>query len=145
MLVTFRGDLRLNFAHIIQHKDSKLEANLTGCKIAKVAMISAMVCLSGCSTVSMPDINLPKFSKISEFFEGRNEIDDYPDVTDAPSAPTDIRADAAWDNDAKNLIKLRDEFKALENNGVAKSDAQITQDLEALKAKVRAYKADDPQ
>ena len=104
-----------------------------------------MVCLSGCSTVSMPDINLPKFSKISEFFEGRNEIDDYPNVTDAPSAPTDIRADAAWDNDAKNLIKLRDEFKALENNGVAKSDAQITQDIEALKAKVRAYKADDPQ
>lgn len=115
---------------------------LLGHNIAKISLVFAAFCLAGCSTVKLPDINLPS---LSGFFADGEKIDDYPKISDAPTAPTDIRADAAWDRDAKQLIKSRDAFKDLEGSGVAKSDAQIEQDLEALKAKVRAYKADDPQ
>lgn len=119
---------------------------MSGRRLAKIVLISAMAALAGglagCSTVKMP--NLDKF-KLSGFFNDENKIDDYPKVSDAPSAPTDIRSDAAWDTDAKNLIKKRDAFNDLGGNGVAISDAEFERDLEALKAKVRAYKADDPQ
>jgi len=114
---------------------------VTGQRIARIALIAAALCLSGCTTVKMPDLS---FAKLKGFFAENDEIDDYPKVADAPAIPTDIRSDAAWDEGAKNLLKLRDEFKALENDGVAKSDAEIERDLEALRAKVRAYKADDP-
>ncbi len=109
---------------------------------ARVALLSAMLGLAGCSTVKLPDINLPS---LSGFFEDGDKIDDYPKVSDTPAVPTDIRSDAAWDTDAKDLIKKRDVFNDLGENGVAKSDAEFERDLEALKAKVRAYKADDPQ
>ena len=114
-------------------------------RFAKIALISAMLgltCgLAGCSTVKLPDINLPS---LKGFFEEGDEIDGYPKISEAPSAPTDIRADAVWDQDAMELIKKRDGFNDLDDYGVAKSDAKIESDLEALKAKVRAYKADDP-
>jgi len=108
-------------------------------------LITAALSLAGCTTVKMPDLSLPKFSKLTEFFDDKDEIDGYPKVADTPSAPTDIRSDAAWDNEAKKMISLREEFNALDADGVVKSDAEIARDLEALKAKVRAYKADDPQ
>lgn len=110
--------------------------------LAKIVLMSAMLGLAGCSTVKLPDFNMPSFSG---FFEDSDKIDDYPKVSDTPAVPTDIRSDAAWDADAKKLIKMRDEFNDLGENGVAKSDAEFKRDLEALKAKVRAYKADDPQ
>lgn len=108
----------------------------------KFALILAAAAMSGCSTVKMPDLD---FLKLPEFSEEAKNISDYPKVSDAPSAPTDVRKDAAWDVEAKKLMKERDNFNVPEPSGVAKSDAELQRDVDALKAKVHAYKADDPQ
>ena len=115
---------------------------MIGRKLAKIAVIAAVISLAGCSTVKLPDLDV---LKMSGWFEELRNVEDYPKAEDTPIVPTDIRSEAAWDKDAKNLLKLREEIKALENDGIIKSDAEIAQELDALKAKVRAYKADDPQ
>jgi len=114
---------------------------VTGRKLQKIALLMAVFGLAGCQTVAMPDLS---FAKVKGFFKDKDQIDDFPDVADAPPAPTDMRDDTIWDTEAKNLIRLRDEVRAVDDNGVAKTDAQLAQELDALRAKVHAYKADDP-
>ena len=94
-----------------------------------------------CQTVKMPKIDL---IKLPEFRDALESPSDYPDVADAPAAPSDVRSDAQWDRAAKEIILTRDGFVVPDNSGQEKSDAEIAQDIDALKAEVRAYKADDP-
>ena len=115
---------------------------MTGKSLTKIALIAAAVSLASCSTVKLPDLDI---LKMTGWLEELRDVEAYPKVSETPDAPTDIRSDAAWDSDAKNLIKMRDEFEALKGDGVVKSDAELAQELDALRAKVRAYKADDPQ
>ncbi len=111
-------------------------------KLTKLALFSAVFALAGCTTVKLPDID---FLRMTGFFDNKDKIDDYPKVSDAPSRPTGTRTHAVWDAEAKELITKRDLFNDLDGYSAAKSDAQIESDLDALRAKVRAYKADDPQ
>ena len=114
---------------------------MSGRKLAKIALISAVFGLAGCTTVKLPDINLLRMTGL---FDNKDKIDGYPRVSDAPDLPTGTRTNADWDTEAKAIIKKRDVFNDLDGNGVAISDAEFQRDVEALKAKVRAYKADDP-
>jgi len=117
---------------------------MTHSKLATFSLILAAASLSACSTVKMPNFD---FLKSSEFEEDAKNIGDYPDVANAPSAPTDVRSSALWDVEAKKLIKERDDFNAAQIGltGPAKSEAELERELAALRAKARAYKADDPQ
>ena len=117
---------------------------MTFSKLAILSLGLAAASLSACSTVSMPNLD---FLKTSEFAEDAENIGDYPSVSDTPTAPTDVRSAALWDMEAKKLLKERDDF----NSGLqgvvepAKSEAELARELSALRAKARAYKADDPQ
>jgi len=112
-------------------------------KFVAVALILAAASLSACSTVKMPDLGL--FSSSSQFEEEAKNISDYPDVADAPAAPTGIKSAKYWDREAQKLINERDNFSPPAPVDATRTDAEIARDLEELKAKVNAYKADDPQ
>jgi len=90
----------------------------------------------------MPDLGL--FGS-SEFEEEAKNIGDYPDVSAAPSAPTGVKSAKYWDKEAQKLISERDNFSPPAPIDETRTDTEIARDLEALKAKVNAYKADDPQ
>lgn len=113
-------------------------------KLATFSLIIAAAALSACSTVKMPNLD---FLKSSEFEEEAKNIGDYPSVADTPSAPTDVRSGSVWDVEAKKLMKERDDFNE-GRAGVqepAKSEAELARELAALRAKARAYQADDPK
>lgn len=102
----------------------------------------ASVVLSACQTVSMPKIS--EIMKSPEFSEDAATIgNDYPNIADAPPAPTDIRSDEQWDDDARSLQALRDDTGRVPMEA-GPSEAQATRQFESLKAKAQAYKKDDP-
>ena len=113
-------------------------------KLATFSLILAATSLSACSTVKIPNLD---FFKSSEFEEDAKNLGDYPSVADTPSAPTDVRSAALWDVEAKKLIKERDAFNAARGSidEPIKSEVELAREAAALRAKVRAYKADDPQ
>lgn len=117
---------------------------MTISKFTSFSLVIAAASLSACSTVSMPNLD---FLKTSEFQEEAENIGDYPQISDTPTAPTDVRAAALWDAEAKKLLKERDAFKAGQASlqEPVRSEAEIAREAAALRARVRAYKADDPQ
>jgi len=117
---------------------------MTYSKLASFSLVLAAASLSACSTVKMPNLD---FLKSSEFEEDAKNIGDYPSAADAPTAPTDVRSAALWDIEAKKLIRERDSFNAsgADFNEPAKTQAQLERELAALRAKARAYQADDPK
>ncbi len=115
---------------------------MTGSKFAKFALIAATACLSACSTVKMPNLD---FFQSSEFEEEAKNIGDYPDVADTPAVPTDVRSAKRWDKQARKLIAKRDTFDTPRPVDPTRTETEIARDTEALKARARAYKADDPQ
>lgn len=90
---------------------------------------------------------MPKIDDIMKsptFGEDASNIgNDYPKLADAPAAPTDLRSDRQWDIDARNLQALRDDRTGTQNES-GPSTAEADQQFESLKAKVQAYKKDDP-
>lgn len=102
----------------------------------------AVVLMSGCQTVKLPNIDLVK---LPEFKEDIENPSDYPNVADAPEIPTDVRSDKAWDKAARDIMAKRESFTKPQTENSEKSDAEILSDIERLKADARAYKADDPQ
>ena len=115
---------------------------MTGSKFVKLALITAATSLSACSTVKMPNLD---FFKSSAFEEEAKNIGDYPDVTDAPAAPTNVRPARTWDTQAKLLMAKRDAFDTPRPVDPTRTETEISRDTDALKARARAYKADDPQ
>lgn len=108
--------------------------------IAIVALTAIM--LSACSTVKMPNIDVPG---IPEFKEAAAKlIDGFPEVSEAPVRPEDLRSAADWDKAAKSLMAERGAFDALEQGEVSDTQAVVSE-IESLKAQVRSYKLDDPQ
>ncbi len=111
-------------------------------QIHRVILVSIVaLSLSACNTVKMPKIDLLKSPEFSE--DAANIAKDYPKVKDAPSEPDDIRSAAQWDRDAKVLQNLRAKEAGfdLEPGPTA---AESKAEFDALKAKVHAYKKDDP-
>jgi len=101
--------------------------------------LAAILC-SGCTTVKMPKLDFVKFP---EFLEETRNIEAYPKVSDAPQTPDDLRSAKEWDKAARDILaKIDDPYAAQgEVSGTPFSPAEI----QALKARVRAYKLDDPQ
>lgn len=108
-------------------------------RITMVFVTAGALC--GCQTISTPKIDIMKTPEFSE--EAANIGTDYPDVKDAPLAPTDIRSDKQWDVDARALQALRDSPDGIKmQSGPTDTEARI--EFNALKAKAQAYKNDDP-
>lgn len=108
-----------------------------------VMVFAAALCLASCQTVSFPKIeNIMKSPEFSE--DAANIGEDYPDINEAPSAPTDIRSDKQWDDDARGLQALRDDSGRITMES-GPSDAEATRQYERLRAKAQAYKKDDPR
>ncbi len=104
----------------------------------KISAVLLAFSVSACSTVKVPEfVNLPEFREASQ------NIGEYPDPADAPSAPDDMRGAADWDKAAKSIIKKRDGFDTPPDNNYM-TDPQIEKEIEALKTKVKEYKLDDP-
>ena len=78
----------------------------------------------------------------SAFRDSATDLEAYPEVDGAPIAPDDMRSSAQWDMAARELLSDRDKFDTPPANDTT---ALTPQEIEALKAKVRAYKLDDPQ
>ena len=103
--------------------------------------LAAGLSLCACQTVSMPKFDLVKSPEFSE--DAANIKKDYPRIKDAPLAPTDIRSDAQWDKDVRDLQSLRDTSSPIEDQlGLSEGEAETR--FETLKAKAQAYKKDDP-
>lgn len=116
---------------------------MTDSKLAIFALSLAALSLSACSTMSMPNLDL--FGASSEFEEEAKNITEYPKTENAPAAPTGVKSGAYWDKEAQQLINERDNFSAPAPVDESRNAAEIARDIELLKAKVNAYKADDPQ
>ena len=106
------------------------------------AILAFSVVLAGCSTVKMPKVNL---LDLPEFEEDYENIKDYPKVSDAPPVPTDQRKDQEWDEAARSIMKVRDEFSTPADGEAVESDAAIEARIKELIAKAEAYKLDDPE
>lgn len=108
-----------------------------------ILSVAAMGSLCGCQTIKMPNVDIMKSPEFSEEAANFAKEKDYPDVKDAPLAPTDIRSDKQWDNDARVLLALRsDDTITPADPGPTTSEADA--EFERLKAKAQAYKKDDP-
>lgn len=105
-------------------------------------LVLASLVVSGCASLKVPDFD---FIKMPEFREEAENIGGYPDVADAPQAPTDVRSDAQWDKDAKNLLAKRDGFGPVPEGEPTLSDTEFNRKVDELISKVEEYKLDDPQ
>lgn len=103
------------------------------------ALVLCSVVVTGCS--SIPDLDFVKFP---EFKEEAENLGGYPNVEDAPETPTDVRSDAQWDKDAKQLMAKRDGFGPVPEEEPMETDAEFNRKVDALVAKVEEYKLDDP-
>lgn len=119
---------------------------MTFSKIATFSLILAAASLSACSTVKMPNLDFLKSLGFEDEADAKS-LGDYPEIADTPTAPTDVRSAAIWDSEAKKLIAERDAFNAAKSSIAEplRSEAELEREAAELRAKVRAYKADDPQ
>jgi len=109
----------------------------------KIAILTCAVAIAGCaSSVKLPDLDV--FNE-PEFDAKDGNIGTYPEVADAPALPENIRRAAQWDASANAILRARDSFNAPEAVEPMKTEQQIVDEMKALKARVDAYKADDPQ
>lgn len=113
-------------------------------KRISVALITfCAVVLPACATVKMPNIDVPG---IPEFKEAAAKlIDGFPEVSEAPVRPKDLRTSADWDMAAKTLMSERDGFAAPDKGAGLDTPQAVVSEIEQLKTQVRSYKLDDPQ
>ena len=113
-------------------------------KTVQIVMLTcAAAVLSACSTVKLPDFNMPGLEQFKD--ASAKLVEGYPEVSQAPSRPDDLRSSAEWDDAAKSLMVRRATFVVPEKGDRSETPEAIEQDIEALKAQVRSYKLDDPQ
>ena len=103
----------------------------------------AAAILSACSTIKMPNIDVPG---VPEFKAAAAKlVDGYPEVSQAPVRPDDLRSAKEWDTAARTLLSERNGFVVPEKGNMPETKAEVDREIEALKAEVRSYKLDDPQ
>jgi len=114
---------------------------MTYLPVSRIALILAAISLSACSTVRMPKIDILEKPE----FEGEaNRIGNkFPNTSEAPTAPTDIRSDKQWDTDARALMDIKDSFPEIEEVDPLTND-EVDARYDDLADKVHAYKLDDP-
>ena len=96
---------------------------------------------ASCSSVKMPDlVDLPEFRDSGADVENL----EFPDPMDAPAVPENLRSDQQWDQAAKAMIRIKENFDAPADADEVRTDQEIKQEIEALKSKVKEYKLDDP-
>lgn len=110
---------------------------------ASAVLASAALAMSACSTVKMPNMD---FLRLPEFREAAAKlVDGFPEVSDAPSRPEDVRSAAEWDAAARSLIAQRERLSVPMDGAAPMSEAELDAEVERLKAQIRRYKLDDPQ
>lgn len=105
--------------------------------------VSASALLSGCATVKMPNIDLPGLPEFKE--AAQKLIEGFPEVSEAPARPEDIRSAKEWDDAASALMVERGGFVVPELGDTPATESEVSDEVARLKAQVRAYKLDDPQ
>ena len=105
-------------------------------------IILAAAGMSACQTVKIPDFDFVQ--SLADGFEEATNIGEAPEVQNIALDLEETRSADAWDTQAKALVAARDS-KAVEAVDLTpKTDAVLAQEKAALKARVHAYKADDP-
>lgn len=99
--------------------------------------------LSACTTVKLPDFNMPSLSEFKE--SAAKLVEGYPEVSEAPVRPTDLRSSEDWDQAADALLDQRAGFVVPDREFMPETPEAVASEVEALKAQVRSYKLDDPQ
>ncbi len=79
-----------------------------------------------------------------EFAEQIRNADRFPDVADAPSAPTDIPRASVWDSKARKMMRAKGSFDNVEAPAGDLS-ALILRQIQALSLLVNEHKLDDPK
>lgn len=106
-----------------------------------ILILTTALAMSACTSVKVPDLmDLP------EFREAGIDVDnlEYPDPMNSPDVPDNMKSAAEWDKSAKFMQGLKDRFEAPVGDERPLSDAELKREIEALKAKVKEYKLDDP-
>jgi len=92
--------------------------------------------------VSMPAF--PESEVPPEFAEQIKNADRFPDVADAPAAPTDIPRARVWDAKARKMMRAKGSF-----DGVDAPDgdisAQVLRQIQTLSQLVNEHILDDPK
>ena len=110
---------------------------------AITALSCAVLAMSACSTVKMPNLD---FLRLPEFREAAAKlIEGFPEVGDAPTRPEDVRSAAEWDAAARSLIAQRQRLSVPKDGAAPMTEAELDAEVERLKAQIRRYKLDDPQ
>lgn len=110
-------------------------------RAAGIVLLGTALC--SCASVKSRIADLD-FVKLPEFREDAANIGNYPDFTNAPQVPKDVRSAKQWDKDAKKLLAKRDGF-IVPPAGPEMSQAEIEREMQNAANKVQAYKLDDPQ
>lgn len=106
-----------------------------------IVILALAASLPACSTVKVPDlVDLPEFREAGVDV---NKLE-YPDPMKAPDVPDDMRRAGEWDKAAKYMQGLKDRFEPPLGPETALTDTELKKEIEALKAKVKEYKLDDP-
>ncbi len=106
-----------------------------------IKLVGLVMCLTvnACTTVKMPKLDFVKFP---EFLEETRNFEAYPKVQEAPEAPNDLRSAEAWDAEARKILALKN---ASPVTNIDATGTMSSEEYAALKARVQAYKRDDPQ
>ena len=107
-----------------------------------IATLSIILC--GCQSVSLPTIDIMKSPEFTEEAANFAEGKEFPKTKDAPEAPTDVRSDREWDQDARALEALRGSVDGIKMES-GPTEREAAREFNALKAKAQAYKKDDPR
>lgn len=103
-----------------------------------LAILIVVAGLSACTTIKMPSVNFPEFEDKTE------NVGPYPKAEEAPTAPTGLRSDAAWDSAAKNMVAKRESFNEAADLPAAETPQLINSEIGQLTRRADEYRADDP-
>ena len=97
--------------------------------------------LSACASVKIPKLDL---IKLPDFKAESEKLGEFPELANAPGLPEEVRSARQWDNTARNIIKIRDNFKAPIEPDRPKTTKEINREVNRLTREVNEYRADDP-
>lgn len=107
-----------------------------------IAISAAAALLSAC--VSIPEFD-DTVETPAEFQSEIAGLDGYPDTTQTPVRPTNMRSDASWDAAARALLARSNAFDGVDEGSIVATDAELIAARQQLLTLVNAYKLDDPQ
>ena len=100
-----------------------------------------MLGLSACASIKLPKLDV---LKLPEFKEESENIGDFPDVEEVPNFPNEVKSSQAWDDQANEILSIRDNFITPAEAERPKTEDQIYQEIDRLTESVKEYRKDDP-